>query len=250
MAATKKPSGPKGPGKVAGKGEGAETTARASGAAAGPIARGAPRPAAGPTSGAAREAKPKAERPKLRSSHGTALPKKRSAASAVKVEPRSKPTAKAPRGRSAAARAEPRVTLVDRAPRSRRPKAPTLTGAIAIASDEAREIAIAIAVAALEKKAHALEILDVAGKVDYADFLVLMSGKSDRQVTALAQGIEDALRKLGKRALSVEGLPHAMWVLMDFGDVVVHVFQEDSRSLYDLDGLWMDARRIPVPAQV
>ena len=114
----------------------------------------------------------------------------------------------------------------------------------------AREVAVAIAVAALDKKAHALEILDVAGKVDYADFLVLMSGKSDRQVAALAQGIEEALRKKGKRALSVEGLPHAIWVLMDFGDVVVHVFQEESRSLYDLEGLWMDARRLPVPLPV
>jgi ribosome-associated protein len=117
------------------------------------------------------------------------------------------------------------------------------------ASPEGREIAIAVAVAALEKKAAGLEILDVAGKVDYADFLVLMTGRSDRQVAALSQGIEDALAKLGKRALSVEGMPSARWVLMDFGDVVVHVFQEDARDLYDLEGLWMDARRIPVPIE-
>ncbi len=101
--------------------------------------------------------------------------------------------------------------------------------------------------AALDKKAVGLEVLDVAGKVDYADFLVLMTGRSDRQVVALAQGIEEALRKLGKRPMSVEGLPHGNWVLMDFGDVVVHVFQDDARSLYDIEGLWMDARRIPVP---
>ncbi|RYG84120.1 ribosome silencing factor [bacterium] len=106
---------------------------------------------------------------------------------------------------------------------------------------------MAIAVAGLEKKAVGLEILDVAGKVDYADFLVVMTGRSDRQVAALAQGIEDALQRKGKRALSVEGLPHANWVLMDYGDVVVHVFQDEARSLYDIEGLWMDARRIPVP---
>ena len=117
------------------------------------------------------------------------------------------------------------------------------------ASHEGREIAIAVAVAGLEKKAVGLEILDVSGKVDYADFLVLMTGRSDRQVAALSQGIEDALGKLGKRALSVEGMPSARWVLMDFGDVVVHVFQEDARDLYDLEGLWMDARRIPVPIE-
>jgi ribosome-associated protein len=116
-----------------------------------------------------------------------------------------------------------------------------------VASDDARELAITIAVSAIEKKAVGIEILDVAGRVDYADFLVLMSGRSDRQVSALAQAIEEAVKKKGKRPLSVEGMPHASWVLMDFGDVVVHVFQEDARNLYDLEGLWMDARRLPVP---
>ncbi len=181
--------------------------------------------------------KPKTERPKLRSSHGS-----HGAASAVPKK-RTTRTLSAARGKAEV------EALAEVAPKSRRarPAAPVVQ--TSAASDAAREVAVAIAVAALDKKAHALEILDVAGKVDYADFLVLMSGKSDRQVAALAQGIEDALRRKGKRALSVEGLPHAVWVLMDFGDVVVHVFQEDSRSLYDLDGLWMDARRIPLPAE-
>jgi ribosome-associated protein len=115
------------------------------------------------------------------------------------------------------------------------------------ASDEARELAVVIAVAGLDKKATGLEVIDVAGKVDYADFLVLMSGRSDRHVASLAAGIEEALRKRNKRALAVEGLPHANWVLMDFGDVVVHVFQDDARATYDIDGLWMDARRVPLP---
>jgi ribosome-associated protein len=132
------------------------------------------------------------------------------------------------------------------APRVRKGKSPAATSSESVASDAARELAVAIATAALDKKAVGLEVLDVAGKVDYADFLVLMTGRSDRQVQALAQGIEAALRDQGKRPLSVEGLPHASWVLMDFGDVVVHVFQEDARSSYDLDGLWMDARRIPL----
>jgi ribosome-associated protein len=106
---------------------------------------------------------------------------------------------------------------------------------------------VLIAVAALDKKAVGLEILDVAGKVDYADFLVLMTGRSDRQVTALAQGIEEALRKKGRRPISVEGTQEASWILMDYGDVVVHVFQDDARSLYDIEGLWLDVRRLPVP---
>jgi ribosome-associated protein len=117
-----------------------------------------------------------------------------------------------------------------------------------VASDSARSRATAIAVAAIDKKAVGLEILDVAGKVDYADFLVIMTGRSDRHAIALAQGIEEALKKQGVRPVAVEGLPHGSWVLMDFGDVVVHVFQDDSRRIYDIDGLWLDARRLPVPA--
>lgn len=188
--------------------------------------------------------KPRTTRPKLRSSHGTAtkVPAKKTAVARAeaprpaRATPRSLPT-------------PPKLAASDVAPKSKRGRtAQGATGPTSLASDAARDMAVAIAIAALDKKAHALEILDVAGKVDYADFLVLMSGKSDRQVAALAQGIEEALRKKGKRALSVEGLPHAIWVLMDFGDVVVHVFQEDSRQLYDLDGLWMDAKRIPLPA--
>ncbi len=87
----------------------------------------------------------------------------------------------------------------------------------------------------------------MTGKVDYADFLVLMTGQSDRHVAAIADAVDEALGKAGVNAISVEGLPAAHWVLIDFVDVVVHVFQEESRGLYDLDGLWMDARRVPVP---
>jgi ribosome-associated protein len=110
-------------------------------------------------------------------------------------------------------------------------------------------MAILVATAALEKKAIGIELLDVAGKIDYADFIVVMTGRSDRHVQALAQGIEEELRKKGKRPLSVEGVPSARWVLMDLGDVVVHVFQEDARGMYDIEGLWTDAARVPLPDQ-
>jgi ribosome-associated protein len=113
--------------------------------------------------------------------------------------------------------------------------------------DESRDLALVIASAALEKKALAIEILDVVGKVDYADFLVLMTGRSNRQVDALAQAVDEACAKKKKRALSVEGLPAASWVLIDYGDVVVHIFQEQARGLYDIEGLWLDAKRLPVP---
>ncbi len=120
------------------------------------------------------------------------------------------------------------------------------SGASSVASDAARGTAAAIAAAAIEKKAVAVEILDVAGKVDYADFLVIMTGRSDRHAQALAQGIEEALRQRSVRPVAVEGLPNGTWVLMDFGDVVVHVFQDEARQLYDIEGLWLDARRLPV----
>jgi ribosome-associated protein len=114
-------------------------------------------------------------------------------------------------------------------------------------SPDAQRMAIAAAQAALDKKASDVEIIDVTGKVDYADFLVLLTGGSDRHVGAIADAVDQSLAKLGYHAISIEGLPRADWVLIDFVDVVVHVFQESSRSLYDLDGLWMDARRVRLP---
>ncbi len=113
-------------------------------------------------------------------------------------------------------------------------------------SADAKRIALAAAQAALDKKALEVEIIDVTGKVDYADYLVLMTGQSDRHVASIAESVDDALGKLGWNAISMEGMPRGHWVLIDFVDVVVHVFQETSRALYDLDGLWMDARRVRV----
>ncbi len=114
-------------------------------------------------------------------------------------------------------------------------------------SSEAQRMAVAAAAAALDKKAMGVEIIDVAGKVDYADYLVLMTGHADRHVAAIADAVDEALGKQGWHAISIEGLPRAQWVLIDFVDVVVHVFLAEARSLYDLDGLWMDAKRVSVP---
>lgn len=111
-------------------------------------------------------------------------------------------------------------------------------------SDEAKKVALLAAQAGLDKKATEIEIIDVTGKVDYADYLILMTGQSDRHVGAIADGVESTLGKEGFRAISVEGLPRGQWVLIDYVDVVVHVFQAETRALYDLDGLWMDARRV------
>jgi len=168
-------------------------------------------------------------------------PSRRGGATSERGERAAERSASAAAERSASAAAE------DDGSRLKKTGKNSVPGATSTASDESREVAILIATAGIEKKASGLEVIDVAGRVDYADFLVLMSGRSDRHVTALASAIEEALRKRNKRALAVEGLPHANWVLMDFGDVVVHVFQDDARSAYDIDALWMDARRVPVP---
>ena len=113
-----------------------------------------------------------------------------------------------------------------------------------------KKLALAVAEAALDRKALDVEILDVSGKVDYADYLVLASGTSDRHVAAIADAVEASLRKKRTTLLGIEGLPESQWVLMDFGDVVVHVFCGELRSYYDLEGLWIDAARVPVPAGV
>jgi ribosome-associated protein len=111
--------------------------------------------------------------------------------------------------------------------------------------DGARDLALRVAAAGLGKKAERIEIIDVFGKADYTDFLVLMSGRSDRQVQSIAQAIEQELATKGVRAQNIEGLRQGLWVLVDFGDVLVHVFLEEERRHRDLESLWMDARRVP-----
>ena len=113
-----------------------------------------------------------------------------------------------------------------------------------------RELAVLIAEAALDKKAGRIEIIDVRGKVDYTDYVVVMSGRSDRQVAAIARGIEEDLKlKYGTRCEGVEGLPQGNWVLLDFSDVVVHIFHEEARGFYDIEGLWLDAKRVEFEGQ-
>jgi ribosome-associated protein len=115
--------------------------------------------------------------------------------------------------------------------------------------DPARTLALQIAHAALDRKALDVEIIDVTGKVDYADFVVVMSATSDRQANAIAKNIDAELSKLKHKANSIEGLPQGAWVLMDYGDVVVHIFHEDTRGYYDLEALWYDAERVEIAEQ-
>jgi ribosome-associated protein len=97
---------------------------------------------------------------------------------------------------------------------------------------------------ALGKKARNPVLLDVGHLTSLADAFLICHGTSNRQVSAIAEHIQRDLKKQGIKALSVDGLKEGHWVLMDYGHVVIHVFFETTRSFYNLEGLWSDARRI------
>ena len=98
--------------------------------------------------------------------------------------------------------------------------------------------------AAIEKKAQDPVLLELKGITSITDYFLLCSGKSDRQVQAIAQAIEEALKKRGIQPLGQEGMREGRWILMDYEDVVVHIFLEPVRKFYDLEGLWIDAPRV------
>jgi len=106
------------------------------------------------------------------------------------------------------------------------------------------ELARLCATSALNSKAENLVILDVRGIASFTDFFVIMSGRSTRHVQGLAEAVESELRSKRVKASRAEGLTEGLWVLLDFGDVVVHIFYHEQRKFYDLEGLWHDAPRI------
>ena len=100
---------------------------------------------------------------------------------------------------------------------------------------------------ALDKKAFNLRLLEVKGLSSLTDYLLIASGRSDRQVQAIAEGVRVGLKNdHATQPLAVEGMEEGRWVLLDYGDVMVHVFQEPVRDFYDLDGLWSEAPTIPL----
>jgi ribosome-associated protein len=101
--------------------------------------------------------------------------------------------------------------------------------------------------AILSKKAMNVVALDVAEMTSYADVFIICSGRSNRQVNAIAESIKTELKKHKIKPLSVEGTKDGHWVLLDYGHVIIHVFYEPVREFYDLEGLWVDAKRIVTP---
>jgi ribosome-associated protein len=103
--------------------------------------------------------------------------------------------------------------------------------------DEGRDRALAAVKAGAEKKAEIPVVLDVRGLSGVADYFVLLTADSDRQAAAVADAVDEALSGLGAQRLGAEGRSGGGWVLLDFGDVVVHVMSPESRGFYDLEGL-------------
>ena len=95
--------------------------------------------------------------------------------------------------------------------------------------------------AALDHKAIQLRVLHLAPVTDFTDYFVICGGSNPRQVQAIADAVEEALGRAGVRPLHIEGRTEAKWVLMDYGDFVIHVFDEDRRGFYALERLWGDA---------
>ena len=102
--------------------------------------------------------------------------------------------------------------------------------------------------AAEAKKASAIRVLDLKPVTTFADYFVICNGMNQRQIQAIVDEVIRALKHRGERPNSVECYDHAEWVLVDYGDLIVHVFSDQARSYYDLDRLWRDAPEVTIPA--
>jgi len=114
------------------------------------------------------------------------------------------------------------------------------------ATARARELLTIAAIAADAKQAEDLVALDVSGPLPLTDIFFLASGRNERNVQAIAGEIEDKLLEIGVKALRREGRAEGRWILLDFGDLVVHVFHEEDRTYYSLERLWKDCPAIPI----
>ncbi len=111
---------------------------------------------------------------------------------------------------------------------------------------DANDLARAIVQIAADKKAENIVMLDIHGQSIIADYFVICTGTSDRQVRALARDIEEQLGKGGRKPTHIEGLTDAHWVLLDYSAVIVHIFDPATRDYYRLEKLWAEAPRVLV----
>ena len=118
------------------------------------------------------------------------------------------------------------------------------------ATDRALELVRTAAQSASDKQAENIMAFDVSEQLVITDAFVLASASNDRQVKAIVEAVEDALRELGAKPVRREGERDGRWVLIDYADIVVHVQHEEERSFYALERLWRDCPVIPMPADV
>jgi ribosome-associated protein len=112
---------------------------------------------------------------------------------------------------------------------------------------EPDELVMIAARAAGEKKATDMLLLDLRQVASFTEYFLLCTGANTRQVQAISDSVEDQLRQSGKRPLHIEGYTGGEWILMDFGDFIVHVFSPAARRFYDLERLWRDALKVDLP---
>ena len=138
------------------------------------------------------------------------------------------------------------TTIGDEAHRSPHPDEPTghPSGASII---QPLNLALMLAEEALAKKAFNPVLLEVSDLCSYADYLLIVTATSAPQAGAIADGCMARVKQAGLPVVTKEGLDSARWILIDFGDVVLHVFQPDERGYYDLETLWVEAPRIDIP---
>lgn len=113
----------------------------------------------------------------------------------------------------------------------------------------ALETALLTAESADDKKAFDILVLDLRGLTYITDYFVICSCSSTTQMAAVAEWITEKLAKAGRRPSHIEGGQEATWILIDYSDVVVHIFEERTRLYYGLEKLWADAPRVPLPAR-
>jgi ribosome-associated protein len=130
------------------------------------------------------------------------------------------------------------------APKKKPPTKPAPKKAKPAPLDPSKALAQIIAQAAYDTKATDLAVLDLTKLSAFADYFVIATGQSDRQVQAISDRIQETLKNAGVRPLGVEGYQTGHWILIDCGGVIAHIFFEESRAFYGLDKLWGDAPRV------
>ena len=112
--------------------------------------------------------------------------------------------------------------------------------------NQAKEMARIAYDALSDKKGEDIKIIDITGVSVLADYFIIANGNSDSQVNALVDNVEEELHKAGYHLKQREGRANSSWILLDFGDIIVHVFDKENRLFYDLERIWSDGRKIPV----